>query len=326
MPEDAAEAIDTKADVARRWGRRVPIVIGGIGHRNLHPADGKLAAAVRGECRKLGKQYKASPFVVLSALAEGADRLIAKTAMEELGADLVAVLPMPAADYERDFQTEDFQSGVPRLSQSRGLRENRRPAGRGRLEGGWRAAQRAICTRGRRDRRPRADPVCDLGWSTRSRHWRHRATGGVVFQRLLARAIRLAQDHALAAHPSGIRLAHSHRPGQCAGRYRRGRQSREQKRNPLNLEADQYVQPRRGTQSRRHRQVNSAHPRPRRAGQRAWAYRGRIQCRGRGIRLFRQQSAQLGNLHLLSGVRLDPVAEFHQFLASRPGSFSSSQS
>ena len=27
--------------------------------------------------------------------------------MEELQADLIAVLPMPAADYERDFQTED---------------------------------------------------------------------------------------------------------------------------------------------------------------------------------------------------------------------------
>ncbi len=115
MPEDAAEAIDTKADVTRRWGGRVPIVIGASGHRNLHPADGKLAAAVRGECRKLGKQYKASPFVVLSALAEGADRLIAKTAMEELQADLIAVLPMPAADYERDFGTEDSEERIPRF-------------------------------------------------------------------------------------------------------------------------------------------------------------------------------------------------------------------
>ncbi len=110
MPEDAPETIDAKADVARRWGGRVPIVIGGIGHRDIHPADGKLAAAVRGECRKLRTQYKSSPFVVLSALAEGADRLIAKTAMEELGADLVAVLPMPAADYERDFLTEDSKA------------------------------------------------------------------------------------------------------------------------------------------------------------------------------------------------------------------------
>ena len=30
--------------------------------------------------------------------------------MEELQADLIAVLPMPAADYERDFQTEESKS------------------------------------------------------------------------------------------------------------------------------------------------------------------------------------------------------------------------
>jgi hypothetical protein len=110
MPEDASKGIIAQGDVAQRWGGRVPIVIGAIGHRNIRPADGKLAAAVRGECRKLKKEYNSSPFVVLSALAEGADRLIAQTAMEKLGADLIAVLPMPAADYERDFETEDSKA------------------------------------------------------------------------------------------------------------------------------------------------------------------------------------------------------------------------
>ena len=43
-----------------------------------------LPTAFRDECRKLKKQYGASPFIVLSALAEGADRLIARIAMEEL--------------------------------------------------------------------------------------------------------------------------------------------------------------------------------------------------------------------------------------------------
>ena len=65
---------NAKADVVQRWGGRVPIVIGAIGHRDIRPADGKLAAAVRNECRKLKKQYSSSPFIVLSALAEGADR------------------------------------------------------------------------------------------------------------------------------------------------------------------------------------------------------------------------------------------------------------
>ncbi len=110
MFEGALKAVSAKQDVAQRWGGRVPIVIGATGHRNIRPADGKLAAALRGECRKLRRQYNSSPFVVLSALAEGADRVIANIAMEELGADLIAVLPMPEADYERDFQTEDSKA------------------------------------------------------------------------------------------------------------------------------------------------------------------------------------------------------------------------
>jgi hypothetical protein len=110
MPEHASNATDAEANVVRRWGGRVPIVIGAIGHRDIRPADGKLAAAVRNECRKLKKQFSSSPFAVLSALAEGADRLIARTAMEELQADLIAVLPMPAEDYECDFETEDSRT------------------------------------------------------------------------------------------------------------------------------------------------------------------------------------------------------------------------
>jgi hypothetical protein len=42
----------------------------------------------------------------LSALADGADRLIANAAIKELKADLIAVLPMPAEEYENDFKTE----------------------------------------------------------------------------------------------------------------------------------------------------------------------------------------------------------------------------
>ncbi len=111
MPEDALKAINAKADVAQRWGGRVPIVIGATGHREFKPeATEKLIAALKKECGKLRKHYRSSPFVVLSALAEGADRMIAKTAMKELGADLIAILPIPEADYERDFSTEESKT------------------------------------------------------------------------------------------------------------------------------------------------------------------------------------------------------------------------
>lgn len=110
MPEDASTAVNAKPDIAQRWGGRVPIVIGATGHRKFDNATSeRLIATLKKECGKLKRQYRSSPFVVLSALAEGADRMIAKTAMEVLGADLIAVLPMPVEDYERDFGSEELK-------------------------------------------------------------------------------------------------------------------------------------------------------------------------------------------------------------------------
>jgi hypothetical protein len=110
MSGELNAAADAGTGAVQRWGGQVPIVIGAAGHRNIFPADGKLAAAVRGECRRLRKLYGASPFAVLSPLAEGADRMIAQIAMEELRADLIAVLPMPADEYKRDFKTDDSKA------------------------------------------------------------------------------------------------------------------------------------------------------------------------------------------------------------------------
>jgi hypothetical protein len=110
MAGELDAAAITSTGVAQRWGGQVPIVVGATGHRNIFPADGKLAAAVRGECGKLRKLYGSSPFVILSPLAEGADRMIAQIAMEELRADLIAVLPMPADEYKRDFKTDDSKT------------------------------------------------------------------------------------------------------------------------------------------------------------------------------------------------------------------------
>jgi len=45
----------------------------------------------------------ATPIVVLSSLAEGADQLVASVALER-GAILIAPLPMPLEEYRKDFQ------------------------------------------------------------------------------------------------------------------------------------------------------------------------------------------------------------------------------
>ena len=110
MLTSVREVSGADTDAAKRWGGRVPIVIGAAGHRDIDRSDARLIAALTGECRKLKKRYRHSPFVILSALAEGADRMIADIAMKELHADLIAVLPMPEEDYERDFGSEESKA------------------------------------------------------------------------------------------------------------------------------------------------------------------------------------------------------------------------
>lgn len=84
----------------------VPIAIGITGHRDLRPQDiPQLEATLRGVLRELRQRYPSTPITVVSALAEGADRLAARIALQE-GARLVAPLPMRRELYETDFPTE----------------------------------------------------------------------------------------------------------------------------------------------------------------------------------------------------------------------------
>jgi hypothetical protein len=52
--------------------------------------------------RQLQTRYPATPLLLLSPLAEGADRLVARVALD-CGVDLVVPLPLPRALYEQDF-------------------------------------------------------------------------------------------------------------------------------------------------------------------------------------------------------------------------------
>jgi len=91
----------------------LPLIIGVTGHRDLRTEDiPKLESTLRDEFLRLRKRYPSTPFVLLSALADGADRLAARIAMEA-GMRLVVVLPMPVSLYETDFDAasrEEFRS------------------------------------------------------------------------------------------------------------------------------------------------------------------------------------------------------------------------
>jgi hypothetical protein len=87
---------------------RLPLVIGVTGHRDLHDGDiPLLEQAVASVIAALRRDFLAgdneAPVIVLSGLAEGADRVAARAALAA-GARLVAPLPMPLAEYRRDFE------------------------------------------------------------------------------------------------------------------------------------------------------------------------------------------------------------------------------
>lgn len=86
---------------------RVPLVVGVTGHRDIRADDrDALERRVRGILLTLRKDYLATPLILLSPLAEGADRLAARAALDgRVGARLVVPLPMPQAMYEEDFST-----------------------------------------------------------------------------------------------------------------------------------------------------------------------------------------------------------------------------
>ncbi len=92
-----------------------PVVVGVTGHRNIASGDAKIAALVRKELRRISRAHKGAPLVILSGLAEGADRLVAAVAREDLGAQLWAILPLPDALYVQDFAKRSSVKDYERL-------------------------------------------------------------------------------------------------------------------------------------------------------------------------------------------------------------------
>jgi hypothetical protein len=86
--------------------------IGVTGHRSL-PDDPALAARVDEAIRRLvalnGNGDGPPCLVVVSALAPGADRLVAETALREPNSSLEALLPMPPDQCELDFPEPELR-------------------------------------------------------------------------------------------------------------------------------------------------------------------------------------------------------------------------
>jgi hypothetical protein len=81
----------------------LPLVVGVTGHRDLVADEvPQIVGEVRDLFAKLQEAHPHTPIVLMSTLAEGADRLVARTALD-CGAELHVVLPIQLDSYERDF-------------------------------------------------------------------------------------------------------------------------------------------------------------------------------------------------------------------------------
>jgi len=87
----------------------VPLVIGVTGHRDLLDEEQEaIRQRVRGFFEQMRDSFPDLPLMVMTPLAEGADRIAAEVA-HELGIPIVVLLPMPRHLYEKDFQGESLR-------------------------------------------------------------------------------------------------------------------------------------------------------------------------------------------------------------------------
>ena len=94
------------------------LTIGVTGHRDLVAEE---VPALKGKVRDFFLQLKTEfpdlDLQLITPLAEGSDRLVTDIALE-MGIKLIVPLPMPQADYERDFSSpaaiEAFRESLKR--------------------------------------------------------------------------------------------------------------------------------------------------------------------------------------------------------------------
>src|ERR1043166_4002960 len=107
MNEPDAEAESTT--------RKSPFVFGVSGHRDVRPEDSaELEKQIQIVFDRFRLAHPGASFELLSPLAEGADRIAAEVALRS-GIRLVAPMPMPQAEYERDFGTPESLGEFRRL-------------------------------------------------------------------------------------------------------------------------------------------------------------------------------------------------------------------
>lgn len=81
-------------------------IIGVTGHRILAEIE-KIEAGVEQAIERIEKAFPREPLICLSALAEGADTVVAKKVIARANARLTVILPLPTDDYIADFRSTE---------------------------------------------------------------------------------------------------------------------------------------------------------------------------------------------------------------------------
>src|SRR5262245_8584608 len=96
----------------------LPVTIGVTGHRHLAPEHvGSVEAAVAAILEDVRKKSRKSPLLILTSLAEGADRLVARIATDKFGAAMIVVLPQAAEIYRTSFESDESRAEFDALLQ-----------------------------------------------------------------------------------------------------------------------------------------------------------------------------------------------------------------
>ena len=104
-----------QTSIVRMSAGVTPLVIGVTSHRNIPAREiESIRACVRDLFARLQREFPHSPLIVLSALAEGGDQLVAEEALRS-GARLIAPLPLPRDMYAHDFTAIDIRENFDAL-------------------------------------------------------------------------------------------------------------------------------------------------------------------------------------------------------------------
>jgi len=98
-------------------GADIPLVVGVTSHRNLAASEIELIRQrIQDFFARLKRDFPGLPLVVLSALAQGGDQLVAREALAA-GARLIAPLPLPLETYAEDFSDAASRAAFAELRQ-----------------------------------------------------------------------------------------------------------------------------------------------------------------------------------------------------------------